>query len=154
MRLLFVIILLCSIMVACEKSKLTTTPKLELKSLSTEVVPVNGGLTVLLKFRDKEGDISDTFYVKKIRLNRRVVATIRDSFFYKVPEVPNRTYRGEFQIDMDYQTILSAITPPVIPGSNPPQREPDTLMLKFVTKDKANHLSDTLVIPQIIVIRQ
>jgi len=154
MRLIFAIILVSSIVIACDKGKLTTTPKLELKSLSTKIVQLNGGLTVLLKFRDKEGDISDTFYVRKIRLNRRVVATVRDSFFYKVPEVPAKTYRGEFQIDMDYQTILSAISPPVIPGSNPPQREPDTLMLKFATKDKANHISDTLVVPQIIVIRQ
>ena len=146
--------LVSSIVVACGKDKLTTTPKLELKSLSTKIVPVNGTLTVVLKFRDKEGDISDTFYVKKIRLNRRAVATVRDSFYYKVPEVPAKTFRGEFQIDMDYQTILSAISPPVIPGSNPPQREPDTLMLKFATKDKGNHISDTLVVPQVIVIRQ
>src|SRR5690242_13322192 len=123
MRLIIAILVMSTIIAACKKSKLTTTPKLELKSLSTEVVPVNGGLTVVLKFKDKEGDISDTFFVKKIRLNRRVVTTIRDSFFYKVPEVPSKTYTGEFQIDMDYQTILSAITPPVIPGSNPPQRE-------------------------------
>ncbi len=143
-----------AIVIACSKGKLTTTPKLELKSLSTKIVPVNGGLTVVLNFKDKEGDISDTFYVRKIRLNRRAVTTVRDSFYYKVPEVPAKTYRGEFQIDMDYQTILSAISPPVIPGSNPPQREPDTLMLKFATKDKGNHISDTLVIPQIIVIRQ
>src|SRR5258708_1853812 len=136
MRSIFVIVILCLLVIACSKS-LTTTPKLELKSLSTKIVPVNGGLTVVLKFGDKEGDISDTFYVRKIRLNRRVVATVRDSFFYKVPEVPAKTYRGEFQIDMDYQTILSAISPPVIPGSVPPQREPDTLMLKFATKDKA-----------------
>jgi hypothetical protein len=153
MRLLFAIILVSSILIACSKGKLTTTPKLELKSLSSTTVPANGTLTVVLKFKDKEGDISDTFYVKKIRLNRRVVTTIRDSFFYKVPEVPSKTYRGEFQLDLDYQTILSAISPPIIPGSNPPQREPDTLMLKFATKDKANHVSDTLVIPQIIVIR-
>jgi hypothetical protein len=154
MRLIFAIVLLSSLMIACSKGKLTTTPKLELKSLSTKIVPVNGSLTVVLKFKDKEGDISDTFYVKKIRLNRRVVTTVRDSFYYKVPDVPAKTYRGEFQIDMDYQTILSAISPPVIPGSNPPQREPDTLMLKFATKDKGNHVSDTLIIPQIIVIRQ
>ena len=154
MRLIFAIILMSAIVIACSKGKLTITPKLELKSLSTKIVPVNGTLTVVLKFGDKEGDISDTFYVRKVRLNRRSVPTVRDSFYYKVPDVPAKTYRGEFQIDMDYQTILSAISPPIIPGSIPPQREPDTLMLKFATKDKGNHISDTLVIPQIIVIRQ
>lgn len=82
-----------------------------------------------------------------------MVATLRDSFYYEVPEVPSKTFKSEFQIDMDYQTILSAISPPIIPGSNPAQREPDTLMLKFALKDKAKHISDTLVIPDIIVIR-
>ena len=154
MRLIFAIILVSALILACSKNKLTTTPKLQLESINSKTVPVNGTLSLVLKFGDKEGDISDTFYVKKIRLNRRAVATVRDSFFYKVPEVPARTYRGEFQIDMDYQTILSAISPPVIPGSNPPQKEADTLMLKLATKDKANHISDTLVIPQIIVVRQ
>jgi hypothetical protein len=153
MRLIFVFVVVCLVILACSKGKLTTTPKLELKSVSTKVVPINGTLRVEIRVKDKEGDISDTFYVRKIRLNKRVVATLRDSFYYQVPEVPSKTFKSEFQIDMDYQTILSAISPPIIPGSNPPQREPDTLMLKFALKDKANHISDTLVIPDIIVIR-
>jgi hypothetical protein len=153
MRLIFAFVIVCLLALACSKGKLTTTPKLELKSLSTKVVPVNGTLRVDITVKDKEGDISDTFYVKKIRLNKRVVATLRDSFYYQVPEVPSKTYKSEFQIDLDYQTILSAISPPVIPGSNPPQKEPDTLMLKFALKDKGNHISDTLVVPQVIVIR-
>jgi hypothetical protein len=141
------------LILACSKGKLTTTPTLELKSLNTKVVPINGTLRVDIKVRDKEGDISDTFYVRKIRLNKRTVSTtLRDSFFYSVPEVPSKTFHSEFQIDLDYQTILSALDPH-IPGSNPPRNEPDTLMLKFSLKDKARHISDTLVIPQIVVIR-
>jgi len=153
MRLIFAIVIVCLLVLACSKGKLTTTPKLELKSTNTKIVPINGVLRVEIKVRDKEGDVSDTFYVRKIRLNKRVVATLRDSFYYKVPEVPSKTYNSEFQIDLDYQTIISAINPPNQIGSNPPQKEPDTLMLKFALKDKGNHISDTLVIPQIIVIR-
>ena len=153
MRLIFALVMICLLVLACSKGKLTTTPKLELKSVSPKIVPVNGILRVEINVRDKEGDISDTFYVRKIRLNKRVVATLRDSFYYQVPDVPSKTYKSEFQLDLDYQTILSAISPPTIPGSNPPQKEPDTLTLKFALKDKAKHISDTLVVPGIIVIR-
>src|SRR5215471_13659895 len=99
MRLIFAFVIVCLLVLACSKGKLTTTPKLELKSVSPKIVPVNGTLRVEINVKDKEGDISDTFYVRKIRLNKRVVATLRDSFFYQVPDVPAKTYKSEFQLD-------------------------------------------------------
>jgi hypothetical protein len=143
------------LVLACSKGKLETIPKLELKSLSTTVVPVNGTLRVLIKVRDKEGDISDTLFVRKVRLNKRPVnSTLRDSFPMPVPEVPAKTYKSEFQLDLRYQEELVSAQPPLnIPGTNPPQKEPDSLIFKFALKDKANHVSDTLVLPMIIVMR-
>jgi hypothetical protein len=146
-------ILLLFVIAACKKNRFQTIPQLKLKSLNTTVVPFNGSLRAIIEFTSKASSVSDTFYIKKIRLNRRVVATVRDSFYYKVPTYPS-TQKGEFQVDLDYQTILSAINPPIIPGSVPPTREPDTLIVKFAVKDKSNNISDTIATPQIVVIRQ
>ncbi|MBI2729331.1 MAG: hypothetical protein HYX40_01010 [Sphingobacteriales bacterium] len=146
------IILVVAAVVACKKDKLDTVPKIKVKSLNTTEVPVNGTLRVTLEFADKEGDLQDTIFVKKIRLNKNAVPTIRDSFPLQMPDFPANT-RGEITLDLNYQAILSAINPPTIPGSNPPQKEPDTLILKFSIRDLAKHLSDTATSSQLRVIR-
>ena len=139
-------------MIACRKNKFTTKPQLRIKSVSTDVVPVNGSITFTIEFTDKEGDVKDTLFVKKVRLNKKVVPTVRDSFSYVIPSYPD-TKKGDFLVEMNYATIQSAISPPIIPGSNPPQRESDTLLVKFLARDKAGNKSDTVTSRRIIVIR-
>ena len=150
-KVLLLLLVIVSV-VACKKDKLATVPKIKVTALNTTEVGLNGTLRVTLEFADKEGDLTDSIFIKKIRLNKRVVPTIRDSFPLKMPDFPANS-RGEITISLDYQAILSAITPPTIPGSNPPMREPDTLILKFAVRDAAKHLSDTATSAQIAVIR-
>ena len=138
--------------IACKKDKLATVPKIKITALNTNVVGLNGTLRVTLEFADQEGDLTDSIFVKKIRLNKNVVPTIRDSFRLKMPDFPANS-RGQITIDLEYQAILSAINPPTIPGSNPPAKEPDTLLVKFAVRDKAKHISDTATSSQIAVIR-
>lgn len=138
--------------IACKKDKLATVPKIKITALNTNVVGLNGTLRVTLEFADQEGDLTDSIFVKKIRLNKNVVPTIRDSFRLKMPDFPANS-RGQITVDLEYQAILSAINPPTIPGSNPPAKEPDTLLVKFAVRDKAKHISDTATSSQIAVIR-
>jgi hypothetical protein len=141
------------IAVACNKDKFLTTPTIKIKSLNTEYVPLNGNLIITLECTDKEGDVQDSVIIIKRRLNRRVVPTLRDTLRYKFPDFPN-TPRTEVIATLDYQTILSAQNPPNIPGSNPPQKELDTLILKMAVRDRAGHTSDTITSKQVIVFRQ
>ena len=141
------------IAVACNKDKFQTKPTIKIKSLNTEYVPLNGKLIIKLECTDKEGDVQDSVIIIKRRLNRRVVPTLRDTIRYKFPDFPN-TPRTEVIATLDYQTILSAQNPPNIPGSNPPQKELDTLILKMAVRDRAGHISDTITSNQIIVFRQ
>jgi hypothetical protein len=147
-----VAIIIALAMIACDKDKFETKPSLEFRSKNTDVVPVNGSLRVTLEFTDKEGDVHDSIWVKKQRLNQKVTATLRDSLVYGIPDYPGKT-RGEFEITLDYQSILSAVNPPNIPGSVPPRKESDTLNLKFAVRDKAGNTSDTLSIGTIVVQR-
>lgn len=150
-KILLILLVIVSV-IACKKDKLATVPKIKITNLNTTVVGLNGTLRVTMEFADQEGDLSDSIFVKKIRLNKRVVPTIRDSFRLKMPDFPASS-RGEITLNLEYQAILSAITPPTIPGSNPPMKEPDTLIVKFAIRDKAKNISDTVSTVQIAVIR-
>ena len=139
--------------VACNKDNFGSTPTLKVKSINGNLIPPgqNSALVVDLEFTDKEGDVNDTLYVKKIRINQKQVATIRDSFILKVPDFPQNS-KGEIKVTLDYNTyLISAINPPT--SGNPPVADPDTLMIKFALKDKANHISDTVQTGPIVVIR-
>jgi len=140
------------IVAACNKDKFQTKPTIRIKSINTNVVPANGTFIVTLECTDKEGDVQDSVIIIKNRLNIRVVPTIRDTIRYKLPVFPKKD-RIEIQATLDFQTILSAINPPTIPGSNPPQKEPDTLRLTFAVRDNAGNVSDTITSEQIVVIR-
>jgi len=152
MRSLLYVAALLTISIACNKDKLETTPSLKLKSINSDVIPVGGNLIVQLDFTDKEGDISDTIFVKKIRTNQIVVPTIRDSFELQVPDFPDRS-RGIIQLELKYQNhLLSAINPPSN-GGTPPDLHDDTLIFQFALRDKAKHISDTVTTGPIVIVR-
>lgn len=133
--------------VACSKDGSNSKPSIELVSISSNVVPVNGSLQINLEYSDKEGDVSDSLFVKKIRLNQKTAPlTLRDSFRLVIPSFTPRS-KGVLQLDLDYQNYLISAANP----GNPP--EPDTVIFKFNLRDKAKNISDTLVTEPIIIIR-
>ena len=150
---LVMLTVLVAIAVACNKDKFQTKPTISIKSLNGDYIPLNGSLVIKLECTDKEGDVQDSVIVIKRRLNKRVVTTLRDTIRYKFPVFP-KTPKTEVDVTLDYQTLLSALNPPVIPGSSPPQREPDTLFLRLAVRDLAGNTSDTVDTRTIIVFRQ
>jgi hypothetical protein len=154
MRILPVIFAVITlVLLACDKDKFQTKPTIEIRAISADFVPLNGSLVIDLDVTDKEGDVQDSVIIIKKRLNKRVVTTLRDTLRYTIPGFPE-TPRTEMQVTIDYQSILSALNPPVIPGSNPPQREPDTLQLRLAVRDRAGNTSDTVETGTIYVHRQ
>ncbi len=154
MRLFFSLLsILVLATVACNKDKFQTKPTLTIKSLSGDYIPLNGSLVVTLECTDKEGDVQDSVFIVKNRLNKRVVPTIRDTLKSTFPDFPTKQ-KTEIILTFTYQDILSAQSPPFIPGSNPPQRELDTLIMKFCVRDNAGNKSDTVISKQIQVYRQ
>ncbi len=146
MKKIFAFSLLIVALAACNKDKFQTKPQIKIKSQSSEVVGPNTFLRVVLEFTDKEGDLEldSAIVLRKQRLNKRVVTpTLRDVVYLELPQFPNNNL-GEIELDLDYQNhLISAQTPPNIPGTNPQRKESDTLRLKFVLKDKAGNVSDT-----------
>ena len=152
-RILFILSIVLIVAIACNKDKFQTKPTLEIKSFNTTTVPFNGNFVVNLKAFDKEGDVQDSLIIIRTRINKRVVPTLRDTIRYQFPIFPNNS-TIEIQASIEYQNFLSAQNPPFIPGSSPPKREDDTLLVRFAVRDKAGNTSDTTQPQQIIVIRQ
>jgi hypothetical protein len=142
--------LLLLVLFACNKDKFNTTPTLEIKSISPNPVPQNAPLTIELEYTDKEGDISDSIFIKKIRLNQRVVKTLRDSFWLQMPgDAPDKT-KGTIRLTLDYQSyVISAENP-----GSPPNAVPDTLNIQIKLQDKAKNVSEPVETGTIVVLRQ
>ena len=121
----------------------------QLKSMSSNIIPVQDGLQLIFDFNENNSVI-DSFGVIKIRTNQLQVATLRDTLYYNVPTYP-KTLKGQLQIDMTNTDLISAISPPT--SGNPPVNESDSLILRFFAKDQANHTSDTITTGQVIVLR-
>jgi len=154
MKQIFALSAFVFLLPACGKDRFQTKPQLKLISVSSDVVPVNGNLKVVIEYTDKEGDVSDTMYVTKQRLNARKVRTLFDTLALAVPEFP-KTPKGDFEITLPYQGgLISAEQPPRRnPGVEPAEYEPDTLSIKFLVKDKANNKSDSVIVNNIVVLR-
>jgi hypothetical protein len=137
------------IMMACNKDKFQTKPTIKIKSLSTNNVPLNESLFIDLEFTDKEGDVQDTIFLKKVRLNTVLLPTIRlDTFNLPMPtDMPDKR-KGEIRLILNQDYLKGSDNP----GSNPTIH--DTIMFKILLKDRANNLSDTAKTETIIVQRQ
>jgi hypothetical protein len=140
------------LIIACGKDKFQTVPQLKFKSRNTDIVPQNGDLRLVVEYTDKEGDVSDSIFIVRQRMNIRGPVQLQASP-YNIPDFP-KTSKGEFEITLAYQFGLIFGLPPLrVPGSNPIRNEIDTLNLKIVAKDKEGNKSDTLVIGSVYVVR-
>lgn len=136
-------------LLACNKDKLATKPSIKIKNVSSGFIPPGGSLTIEMEFADKEGDISNSLFVQKIRTNLRTTATIRDTFSLSIPVI-TKSSRGDIEVVMDYNNYLvSAINPPT--NGNPPVNEDDTLIIRFALRDVAGNVSDTVSAGTVIV---
>ncbi|MBC8034528.1 MAG: hypothetical protein H7Y03_10305 [Chitinophagaceae bacterium] len=132
--------------VACSKDKFQSKPTLELKSIGEKTVPLNGTLKIELEYTDKEGDIAgDTILVFKVRNNLREAATlVRPVLDYLLPpETPNKR-TGVIELIMANRDLVASDAP----------IENDSLTMRFVLKDNASNVSDTLDVEDIVITRR
>jgi hypothetical protein len=140
-------------MISCGKDNFETKPQLEYLSRNTDVVEVGQAFRLNIEFRDKEGDVSDTLFIVRQRLNKKDPIQLPASF-YLIPDFP-KTDKGEFEITLDYSNDLTAaMTAIPIPGTGTPaKKEIDTLRIKILARDLGGNKSDTLVVDNVYVIR-
>jgi hypothetical protein len=147
----FFVVSICLLITGCSKDKEETKPSIKVKSLSSQVIPVNSDLSINLEFTDKEGDL-ESIFVQKVRQNIRTTTTIRDTFSLPVADFPKKS-NGDLEMRLFYQLqLLSAERAPANPNS-PTGYESDSLVIKLVLRDKAANASDTVTTDQIVVQR-
>jgi|SRR5688572_24431488 len=145
------VLILAMVVVSCSKDKVETKPSINVKSLSSKLIPVNGDLSINLEFRDKEADL-ESIFVQKIRQNIRKTTTIRDTFSLSVADFPKKT-DGDIEMRLFYQLqLISAERAPANPNSST-GFESDSIVIRLVLRDKAKNVSDTVTTEQIVVQR-
>lgn len=152
MKIVYGLLAMALITVACSKDKFETKPKITIKSFAPDVVPIGGTLTISLEFTDKEGDVDDSVTVIRTRLNGRDFTKTPFPIRYKIPTFPDKS-KGQIDINLPWATSLTLQSPPLrIPGQN--INEPDTLSFKFFVKDAKGNSSDTATMSgNVVVIR-
>jgi len=151
MKKIFVLGFAAVVVLACSKDKFQTKPQITVKELSSDIVPANSALRVTLEFTDKEGDVTDTIYMVRERLNQNGLMQT-GAVEYPIPDFPASS-SGEIELILDYTFGLTfGMDPILIPGTGGQEKERDTLNLKFVVQDKEGNKSDT-AIANVIVIR-
>ena len=129
---------------ACDKGNYQTTPTLKIKSLNGNIIPTGGTLHITLEYTDKEGDLSqDTLLSIRNRLNRRPIPSNNaspDTLHNMIPKFPEKV-KGEFDVAFNYNYLHQS------------DIENDTVIFKFVAKDRAGHKSDTVVTGKIVILK-
>ncbi len=132
------------VIIACNKGNYQSKPTLKIKSLNGDLIPSGGALKVIIEYTDKEGDLSqDTLLSIRNRLNRRPIPTNNaspDTLHNKIPTFPEKV-KGEFDVSFDYSYLHQSDV------------ENDTILFKFVAKDRAGHISDTVVTSKIVILK-
>lgn len=132
------------VIIACNKGKFQTRPTLKLRSISTNILPVGGTLNISLEYTDKEGDLGgDTLLSIRTRSNRRPIppTTVSPDYLHNyIPEFPKKI-QGQFEVKLGYGYLHQS------------DIENDTIILRFIAKDNAGNISDTVTTGKIVVLK-
>lgn len=108
MKLSLMLCGLCLVTImACQKDKFTTTPQVDLKSITPNSVVIGDIIRLKGTFTDKEGDVDSAYIVYKWYNGNTVVKN--DTFRYNLPAlgVPAATKDGDIQVEFSYGRFLS-----------------------------------------------
>ena len=135
--------------VTCSKDTFNTTPSLKFVGVNGSVFPQPSMVTFRLEFTDKEGDISDTIWIQRVSI---VTACSDKSFIdsFPIPDIgAPHNVKGEFDFNFEYpqQTATHA-------NLNACSLHDDTSYFRFWMHDKAQHVSDTVQSPNIVLLQQ
>jgi len=146
----FLLLIIFFSIISCKKDGGALSIKLE--SVSSNIVPVGGGLSIVLKFTSTGSPI-DTIFMNRFRINQdsASVPTVTTESVIIPASYPGSA-KGQLQFDLDYNLFLATAQSPPSYG-NPPQNESDSMIFKFIAKDAANHVSDTVTTGLIVIQR-
>lgn len=140
--------------VTCSKDSYNTTPTLKFESVNGIIFPQQSVVTFNLTCTDKEGDVVDTIWVQRVSKVPACSDLSRiDSF--PIPDFnPPKNAKAGFQFTYNYPAggqagaNLAACSPAGSVSTT------DTSYFRFWMRDKAQHTSDTVQSPDIVLLKQ
>ena len=93
------------IIAACNKDKFTTTPQIEIKSISPETVFSGNIIKVKGKYTDREGNLDSVLVVYK--WYNGTIVTRKDTFRYSFDglKLPPKTREADIELTFEYNTF-------------------------------------------------
>lgn len=129
----------------CGKDKFETKPNLTFTSVNTTTLRSGQLLQFTLTFTDKEGDISDSLWVRNVS----DCGTSNFTTKYKVPNFPaSSNQKGEIIFTLGFNAGTE------FPDISPKCGRDETAVFSFVLSDLKNNVSDTVSSPPIKIIYQ
>jgi hypothetical protein len=123
--------------IACNKDKFTTTPQVEIKSISPNTVRNGDVINLKGSFTDQEGDLDSVLIVYKWYNGTAVVK--KDTFRYTLAtlNLPVKTREADLEIAFEYNTSnLNIVTLPGVSVRD------TTATLGLILKDEKANRSD------------
>lgn len=119
-----------SVLVSCSK-KYTTRPQLEIKSINTTTLNPRNSVSIVFILRDREGDVSSSsLYIERKKRN----CNPSQYEFKSLPSFPTtKDFKGDLAFTYQYNQVSTGC---IMPG--------DTCILRFVLRDNAGNISDTV----------
>jgi hypothetical protein len=146
MKKIPILVLAFVFFVSCNKDKFNTKPKLEFKSINTNVLQKNAFVEMNLLAYDAEGDLTDTLFVMKRTKNCALSFTNEK---YKMPTFPlEKDLKAPIRVG--YTNGIGNNYPPI---QAPQCNKNDSCIYRFVIKDKAGNVSDTVDSPEFVIIK-
>jgi hypothetical protein len=137
-------IFLFAILSGCNKDKFNTVPSLKFTSVNTTELRAGQLIQFTLSFTDAEGDLSDSVFVQKLVPNCEQSGFAKQ--LYALPSFPtSKDQQGDLVITFGYNAS------PYTDVKAPRCSQNDTAVFRFALRDKANHVSDTISSPPIII---
>jgi hypothetical protein len=134
---------------SCGKDKFNTKPKLTYKGVNAKTIAKNTDLKLSLVATDKEGDLTDSIYIFKINRNCIGKDTLR--LFYKMPTYPTNSDL-EIPISVNF-TYGQGSQYPNLPIASSCNNRNDSCRFRFVIRDKAKNVSDTVDSEEIVLLK-
>lgn len=144
---LLVAVLIMLACITCTKTSYNTKPTLKFESVNATVFPQPSTVIFKLQCTDKEGDVVDTIWVQRIsKVTACGSLSGIDSFV--IPDFnPPKNVKADFDFTYNYGSIF----PPNLAACS---QADDTSYFRFWMHDQAQHVSDTVQSPDIVLLKQ
>jgi hypothetical protein len=143
------------LLIACDKDKFETKPKLEIKDYNTKELYQGQDLRIRINYYDKEGDLDGGLaYAIRQRLNVLPLGLGDNDKVDTFPNTSNPTAlpdfppqdKGELTFQLDWASLIESA-----PSNDPNVTKNDTVIFRFVVTDRAGNTSDTINTDRIVL---